>query len=884
MKVIKYTLLQCLAEKGVVMGVVPSFRAMTPGDSTAALNEAITTARQEAAEEAKDLSRFSLDRILVFKGHLSPCLGTNTFREAVMACPGLIGSSPLGRFYPEAPEQAGEDDIFGPDTSARYLLLDEDGDAEGLQGITLVLKDHVEDEYILHHLLVDPKEPAAAVMLYLGEQTDGRMQPVAAFPGLAERFHAPAGSDEPARSRPVSFNSVADPLGRVMIAMLDAALERAGTLEQAPDNTPGRGLEWLVARLQSRAVIALTSDIPFVEQPLVRLARQRLGLSIVNATPLGPAELILTLPTPPNPALVILSMNTYPRLADPERVANDLASGEHAVLVSCFGLRDLPDSIRNLVEESVVLPRMDRELFARAFVAVFGVEPPLGEDSPTWIRYVQPTDIARIAKRHDAPEKAFLGLQRRVEERMQRLTPKHGPSLRELCGLGDAKRRAEALIADIRAALAGDIAWDAVDHGMLLVGPPGCGKTTLARAIAKECGVHFLECSAASWQMAGYLNEHLAAMARDFQEARRFSPSIIFIDEVDSIGNREHFSGSNASYHTQVVNALLAELQGFSDREKVIVIAATNNLDALDPALRRAGRLDRVVPLTLPTIDALEKIFEYYLQRHGALENTSADIASRPLAEAVFGKTGADVSLVVRGALRRARLEKRPLNQGDLLAEIYNRPLDTDFARPLHGEGLRRVAIHEAGHAAVRLAAGESLAGVAFLSIVPRPDGSLGFMATRPDPDLSVRTRNDYLALMTTVLAGRAAEEVFYGAEAVGAGAGGGASSDLARAMSLALDMTTRLGLGREFRLCWRDEPNAEDVREAEALLAEAYSRALEVATARRETIERIAAALVERQELSGEELRLLLHGAEGERPRPVPPDVTLDVTLEDAG
>ncbi|WP_268966491.1 hypothetical protein [Oceanidesulfovibrio marinus] len=249
-----------------------------------------------------------------------------------------------------------------------------------------------------------------------------------------------------------------------------------------------------------------------------------------------------------------------------------------------------------------------------------------------------------------------------------------------------------------------------------------------------------------------------------------------------------------------------------------------------------------MVEVSLPTIDALEKIFAYYLERHGAELGKNSDVALRPLAEAAFGKTGADVNLAVRGAIRRARLPKRAICQDDLLAEQYSRPLQNDFARPLHGEGLRRVAIHEAGHALLCLEAGESLGGIAYLSITPRPDGSLGFMATRPNSDVSMRTRADCMALMTMML-------------------GGGACSDLAKAMSLALalGMVCRFGLGNGLPLRWREEPNGSDMKEAEALLVEAYDQAKSIIAAKRETMERIANALVEHQELSGEELGRLL-------------------------
>ncbi|GAB7080130.1 AAA family ATPase [Megalodesulfovibrio paquesii] len=862
------TLLQCFVENGLPAAVAPIYRTLEVDEKGQFALEALLTAREEVTQAAAGQSRMVLDRILDFQGRKTPFLMPKDFRAAARRHPWLLLYSPLARYYPEALEP--ETSLSGqrPDAAIRYFLPQEADTADrGARQVTVLLKDFASDAYNLVPLLVmDEEEPAAGILLYLKERTDGRYAPVAVFGGEVERAFqsAPVQTSSSAPTAPPPRRHIADPLGRAMAVLLDVALEREGLLPVetgAPRVPLGRGLSWLAARMADREVVALTTDIPFAEQPLLRLLQQDVRLPLVNATILGPTEPVLQLPCPSRASLVVLSMTAYPRLADAERVAHDLASGEHAVLITCTSMKALPDAIHALTEWDIALPRVDWEIFGRLFAAIFEADPPQHEDPPTWIRYVLPVDLARVARLETDPAKAFALLAQRVEERLTRLTPQHGPSLQDLCGLGEAKVRAEQLIADIRSALAGDIAWSMVDRGMLLVGPPGCGKTSLARAIAKDCGVHFLESSATAWQMAGYLNDHLSAMARDFQEARRFAPSILFIDELDSIGSRESFSGSNAAYHTQVVNALLAELQGFSDRDKVFVIAATNHVAGVDPALRRAGRLDRVVEVSLPTMDALEKIFAYYLERQQVPETVRATLTLRPLAEAAFGKTGADVSLAVRGALRRARLACRPLCQDDLLAELYNRPLENDFARPLRGESLRRVAIHEAGHAVLRLTSNGALGGVAYMSIVPRPDGSLGFMAAQPDPDTSVRTRADYLALITTILGGRAAEEVFYGPEAVGAGAGGSSASDLARAMALALDMVCRLGLGSDQRLCWRETPTRDDIREAEQLLADAYTQARDTIRDQRHTVQHIATALVARQELSGEELRQLLDG-----------------------
>jgi AAA+ superfamily predicted ATPase len=863
----EFTLLRCHAQQGRIVAVAPLYRRMEANDVVASLRTALIDARFAVWSDTENKGRLAVDRLLAFAGRLTPLLAPQDFQKAAVAYPDLMMLSPLGRYYPDviAPELTTEtlQARLADRPPARYALPGEDGgDADGLRLVTVLFKDHLHDDYILRQLLVDPEGLASSVLLYLDTVDDGRLQPVAAFDGAVEGFW-PTENRTPVKAR--KKGPVADPLSSTLSVLLDIALERQGMLAVDPDELPGRGIEWLADALAERKVVALVTDIPFGEKGFVRAMQPMVGLPLITAEPLGPTELMLNVAVPPGPAFIVLPMIAYPQLADSERVAYGLTSSEHAVLIACANLASLPECLRTVIETTITLPRMDREIFERAFFAVYGVRANgLGDDgaSTAWLPYVLPTDVARIARSVNDPEQACVLLRRRVEERIARLKPMHGPSLGDLSGLGEAKVRAEMLIADIRAALDGHIPWSAVDRGMLLVGPPGCGKTSLARAIAKDCGVHFLECSAARWQMAGYLNDHLAAMARDFKEARRFSPSILFLDELDSIGNRETFTGNNASYSTQVVNALLAELQGFSDREKVIVIGATNNVAGIDPALRRAGRLDRVIEVTLPTIEALEKIFVYYFKLHNVANGDGSDIVLRPLAEAAFGRTGADVSLAVRGALRRARLAGRAVCQDDLLAELFNRPLEADLARPLLGEGLRRVAIHEAGHAALRLACGEALGAIAYISIIPRPDGTLGFVSSRPNPDIATLTRADCLALMDVMLGGRAAEEAFYGPEAVGAGAGGGAGSDLAKAMGLARDMVCRLGLGRELRLCWREEPEAGDDREAEALLAEAYERAKAGIEARRDLVTRVADALVARQEMSGEELRLLLDGA----------------------
>jgi ATP-dependent Zn protease len=656
----------------------------------------------------------------------------------------------------------------------------------------------------------------------------------------------------------------------VVATLLDDAIrEHSGSLllqhfnsETAAD----KPIERLVASvLNSAPIVVIESDIPFVEDfvaGLLAAASNDIGNARrLTATPFAGDDFKCQVQCDATSVkLYLVSFHAYRTLWDPERTAHELGIKDATVLIGADRLSDVPEPLRRLTDLVLKFPRIDRKRFARIFERVFGVKPSSeweggGSD---WTRYLVPTDFHGPRRLQLTPDEALDWLKDRVNDRLKSKSADFGPSLSELNGMGEARQIAEDLIADVRSAQAGQILWSAVDRGLLLVGRPGTGKTTLARAIAKECGIKFVVASATSWQSSGYLDAHLRAMRADFTEARRFAPAILFIDEIDSIGNRERLTGQTTQYQTEVINALLEQVQGFDTSAPVIVIGATNYMENVDPALRRAGRLDQVVQIPLPNIDGLEKIFDYYLKPHKTNNELAADVSSRQLAELAFGLTGADVEFFVRGADRRARRDSRQITQADLLAEVTRRPRRPDSAPRLSPDEMRRVAVHEAGHTTSRLLGLRKGTDISFVTIVPRTDGSLGFVASLP-PEGSSATRREMMEELETILAGRAAEEIVYGAADIGLGAGGPSeTSDLAVATATATMLVCQSGLGANKALHWTRSATSAQEEQIDQLLAQTYDNVLERLRSHHDLLDEVVRLLMEKQEIGGPELRAL--------------------------
>ena len=515
----------------------------------------------------------------------------------------------------------------------------------------------------------------------------------------------------------------------------------------------------------------------------------------------------------------------------------------------------LPRGLVRIAEHRIVVPAIDASSVAAVIEAVTGRRPGAVDDE---LARRATLEALAIAVRGDlGTERSLARLARLLGSKAANAEP--ASRLCDLHGLGPARDWALALIRDLSDYAAGRCAWASVDRGLLLTGPSGVGKTALARAVAGEANVHFVATSYAQWQShrEGHLGHVTQAIRNAFAEARQNSPSILFIDEIDTIPARGSTNRSD-DWWTSITNTLLECMDGFERREGVVVIAACNDPARLDPALVRAGRLDRHIVIPLPDMPALMGIFRSHLG--GDLEG--ADL--RAVALAARGHTGADVERWVRQARRVTRTAGRALDLADLLDAV--RGGEPEWPADVR----RRVAHHEAGHAIALLALG--IAEPKALSI-----GGNGGLAESDLGEIQAQTRPNLEKCLIALLAGRAAEQLVFG-EAT-AGAGGSENSDLARATQLATRLETNYGLGSLGLVCIPGETGDRDLLLFGDLrsvvgrtIDRAYTAALELLGQNRRALDALAAALFTAGYLDRAEIAAVLKKA------PLHKDLAMDV------
>lgn len=446
------------------------------------------------------------------------------------------------------------------------------------------------------------------------------------------------------------------------------------------------------------------------------------------------------------------------------------------VAISPLARTHLPKVVNDAATDHIDFPSLDPATVARTIRIVTG---------KACREAIAAEDIARttladleIAIRFDRTPEQCLSELRRLSEAKDAKKKAREFTLSQLHGLGEARAWAESAIAEIQAWKRGEIGWDSVPSAIALNGPPGCGKTTFASVFAAEAGLHFINSTYAKWQSSGdaHLGHLLRAMRSDFEAARARAPSCILLDEVDSFVDRAGVTHSHRDYVIQVVNALLAEVDGIAGKEGVVIIAASNDIGRCDPALLRAGRLERVVQIGLPDIAELEKMFRVRLGQ----DLRDQDLL--PICELAAGMTGADVERFVKDARRLARHNGgRALVLNDLHKVLVEEDDQSDETR-------WRFCVHEAAHI---LADVIHFGPHNVFARIAKMKESYG-MSVRSKVDF-VGTPEDYRRRLQVILAGRTGEELVFGSASHGSG--GTPGSDLDTATRLASAMVGSLGV-----------------------------------------------------------------------------------------
>lgn len=407
--------------------------------------------------------------------------------------------------------------------------------------------------------------------------------------------------------------------------------------------------------------------------------------------------------------------------------------------------------------------------------------------------------------------------------------------------------------------------------GALLVGPPGTGKTLLAKAVAGEANVPFFSLSGSAF-VEMYVGVGASRVRDLFKQAQQMAPCIIFIDEIDAIGkSRDNQLGSNDE-REQTLNQLLAEMDGFESNKGLVLLAATNRPEILDPALLRPGRFDRRIVVEKPDLKGRVDV----LKVHSKDVRMDETVDLEAIALATSGAVGSDLAnMINEAAITAVKNGRMAVSQSDLFEAVEVVLVGKEKKdRIMSQEERKIVSYHEVGHALVS-ALQKDAEPVQKITIVPRTMGALGYVMQTPEEEKFLNTKKELHAMLVGMLAGRAAEEIVFDTVTTGA------SNDIEKATKIARAMVTQYGMSEKFGLIGLEsvqnryldgrsvsncgqETASEIDKEVMKLLKDSYDAAKELLGSHREALDQIAAFLIEKETITGKEFMEIFHEVEG--------------------
>jgi len=445
-----------------------------------------------------------------------------------------------------------------------------------------------------------------------------------------------------------------------------------------------------------------------------------------------------------------------------------------------------------------------------------------------------------------------------------------GVTFKDVAGVDEAKAELVEVVDFLKNPTKYEAVGGRIPKGVLLVGPPGTGKTLLARAVAGEAKVPFFRISGADF-VEMFVGVGAARVRDLFKQAREKGPCLVFIDELDAIGKSRGFALGGNDEREQTLNQLLVEMDGFDARSGVIILAATNRPEILDPALLRPGRFDRQVLVDRPDLKGRVEILEV----HSRSVKLDASVDLHKVAQGTPGFTGADLANIVNEAallaVRAGRDRVLPRDFDDAIERVVAGLEKKN--RLLNPKERSTVAYHETGHAMIA-AFTKGADPVHKISIIPRGIGALGYTIQLPTEDRFLLTEEELLGKIDVLLGGRASEQVFFGEISTGA------SNDIARATDIARKMISDYGMSKKFEnvvlasqrspMFLPGEPAAGQREYSEStqqyideeitrIIKERYDRAVKFIEQKRQTVERIAKRLLEVETIGEDEFKALI-------------------------